>query len=592
MLDRITQFVFGSRLQQKFALFFIVLASATPLILGGLVLYLIEISHRHDVSNLELQLIDQKTEEIEKFLVDTLGILQLRVGFTQKSEIERSQQQFLLKGILDENRAFSEASLIDLQGKETAKLIRDEDEAELQDVSSLPKFKRAAGGIDFMGEVYYTLSGPQMTLASPVRNRNNDIIQVLTAEVNLLAIVRSVESARLGASGYLLLLDKEGALVAYRGRGEVKSGTLLLGLERVKRILRGEILDGLGDRDRYESFFGREPVVGSGKKIPKLGWALLAEWPIADADGIVNDIRNQVLNFTLFSILAVLLLSPLLARRLTRPIRALEESAFEIEQGNFEKRVEIKTKDELEDLGNAFNKMAEGLKRLQELRNEFVFIAAHELRTPVTAIKGYLSMLLEGSGGKVTEGMKQYINPVMQANERLIQLVNDILDVARSEAGRIKIKVAPCDLRESIKAILVEVKPLADEKKIILSYTELEGLPEVVADEARVKEIVMNLVSNAIKYNRVGGFVKIYHEIADGKIIIHVEDNGIGMTRDDQEHMFEKFFRAESAKTQLIQGTGLGLFITKELVEKMQGKIWFVSEEGKGTRFSFSLPKA
>lgn len=555
-------------------------------------MYLINISHRFDISNLELQLIDQKIEEIGKFFADTLGILELKVAFTQKSEIEKSQQEFLLTSLLGENRAFEEISFINLQGQETAKKFRFRGLNELLDVSNLDKFKIPLKGQNFISDVYYTLSGPAATLASPVYNRNGDIIQILTAEVNLSQIVKSIEASRLGSSGYLILLDKDGSLIAFRRKQINQSGVNLASSERVKRVLNGEIFDTLAPRDRYESYFDKVAVVGAAKKIPQIGWALLAEWPLNDADAIITDVRNQVSRLTFFSLLMVLVLTPLIAIRLVKPIKILEDSAKEIEKGNFDKKVEIKTNDELEQLGEAFNKMAQGLKRLQELKNEFVFIAAHELRTPVTAIKGYLSMIFDDESASLSDKARKYLNIVSQSNERLIQLVNDILEIARSEAGRMKIAVTPTDVKEAVNAILSEVKPLADKKKMTLLYDPQKSLPKILADPSRLKEIIMNFVSNAIKYNNDGGWVKVYHEIQNNMILTHIEDNGFGMSLEEQKHMFEKFFRADTGKIKEIQGTGLGLFITKELIEKMNGKVWLKSEEGKGTTFSFSLPIA
>lgn len=583
--------ILGSRLQNKFILFFIVLATAPVLILGGMALFLIDLSHRYDVSNLELQLIDQKIEEIEKFFADTMGILELRVGFTQKSEIEHSQQKFLLDGLLEENRAFEEVGFMNLKGEETAKKTRSGEEVDLLDVSNLDKFKKAASGENFISDVHYMLSGPMVTLSAPVRNRLGDIIQVLSAEVNFTQMAKSVEGARLGSAGYLILLDRDGSIIAARARQGIGIYANIAGSGRIKRILRGELLDALGDQDRYASLFSEAPVVGAGKLIPKIGWAILAEWPLSDSDAIIQDVRNQVLTLTLLSIIFMIILAPLFAARLLRPIYELEKGAAEIEKGNFEKRVEIKTADELEDLGGAFNKMATGLKRLQELKNEFVFIAAHELRAPITAIKGYLSMVLEGEAGAVSEGIRKYLSPVAQANERLIGLVNDILEIARSEAGRIAIKVAAADVGPLIEGTIVELKPLADEKKIALTYEKQTDSLVALTDPVRFKEVLTNLISNAVKYNNVGGRVKIYHEETADSVVTHVEDNGFGMSEEDQKHMFEKFFRAETGKTKEIIGTGLGMFITKELVEKMGGKIWFRSKEGEGSRFSFSLKK-
>lgn len=586
---RFFKFIAGSRLRNKFAVFFIVLAVSPLLILGSLTLYLIDISHRQDVSNLGLQLIDQKIEEVEKFFADTLGILELRVGFTQKSDIELSQQNFLLEGLLEENRSFDEVSFINLTGKETAKKFRSGGEIELIDVSLLGKFKTSVSGEDYIGSVYYTLSGPRITLSAPVKNRNDDIIQVLSAEVNLGEISRAVELARLGSSGYIILVDKNGDLIASREKG-LSVGANLSGIDRIKSVLSGQIFDALGQKDRYFSFMNARPVVGAAKRVPKIGWGALVEWPLSDADALIKDVRNQVLTLTLISVLAVLFLAPIFALRLLRPIHDLETGAAEVEKGNFEHKVEITTKDELEDLGTAFNKMLQGLKRLQELKNEFVFIAAHELRAPVTAVKGYVSMLLEGDAGALPSKAIEFLKPVNQANERLIGLVNDILEIARSEAGRLKIEVSATDIGPLIKATVLELKPLADEKKIGLVYEEFQKPAIALTDNDRFKEILTNLISNAVKYNHEKGWVKVANEAGDNSIITHVEDNGFGMSEEDQKHIFEKFFRAETGKVKEITGTGLGLFITKELVEKMGGRIWFQSNPGHGSKFSFSLP--
>ena len=389
------------------------------------------------------------------------------------------------------------------------------------------------------------------------------------------------------------VLDRNGTLIAPKGRPAAGPGADLSGVGRIRRILGGETLDGLDPRDRYESPFGSGPVVGAGKTIPKLGWAVLTEWPIRDADSVILDIRNQVITFTLFGILAVLLLAPFFAIRFLKPVRALQASAAEIEEGKFDREVVIKTGDELEDLGRAFNQMTKGLRRLRELQEEFVFVAAHELRTPVTAIKGYISFLLDESmAGVLPSKAKEFLGQVERANARLVQLVNDLLEVARSEADRLKIEVKPVDLAAPIRAVLDELAPLAAEKNISIRYEPPAGLARVLADEGRVKEIMVNLVGNAIKYNRPSGSVSVRHETQDRELITHVADTGIGIPKEAQARLFEKFYRVQSDAARDITGTGLGIFIVKEIVEKMGGKSLGESEEGRGSTFSFSLPRA
>lgn len=598
--------IVGSNLRNKIVLLFVVLATIPVLMLGGVAVYLIDLSHRFDVSNLELQLIDQKIEEIEKFFANTAGILQLQVGFTQKAPIGLSEQHFILEGILSENDAFTEASFIDIAGLvvndtptigglETAKIIRDaNEESELYNISKLDKYNIPLSGKTYIGEVYHTLSGPMVTISAPVKNKTGDIIQILSAEVSLNELRRAITGSALGFSGGLLLVDRGGGLISAKNSAAIE-GMNLVQFARVKEVMTGKTFDALSDEDSYQSIIDKTPVVGAGKKIPGLGWAILAEWPISDADAIIQDVRNQVLTLTLLSIIAVLILAPFFAVRITAPIGQLMSGAAKIEEGNFDHKVSIVTKDELEDLGKAFNKMADGLKRLQELKNEFVFIAAHELRTPVTAIKGYISMILEGDAGPISDGIKKFLEPVGQANDRLIQLINDILEIARSEAGRIKIQVFSVNIRAAVKSVIKEITPLASEKKITLDYIIGQGepvdLPLVLADTMRLREVITNFVSNAIKYGREGGWIKIYHETDDSFIVTHIEDNGMGIPEKEQKKVFEKFFRSETSRVTQIQGTGLGLFITKELIEKMGGEAWFRSEENKGTRFSFKLPR-
>lgn len=579
----------GSKLRERFVLFFVMLAVVPLLAFGGVALYLIDLSHRQDVSKLELQLIDQKSEEIEKFFTDTIGILELRVGFTQKAEIESSQQEFILTGLLEENRAFEEVSFINLNGLETAKKSRTEDAPSLFDVSRLPKFFKTERGQKFIGDVYYTLSGPMLTLASPVRNRSNEIIQILAAEVNLSQIVRSVEKSYLGITGYLVVVDGRGQLIAHRGRG-VSTGADLSGIEGVRSVLGGESFNGLGEKDRYVSFFSSVPVVGSAKKIAGIGWAVLAEWPLNDADLIIQGVRNQVLLLAVSSIIAVFILALIFAKRLVAPIRALEQGAAEIEKGNFEKQVIVRTGDELEDLGSAFNRMAKGLKKLKELQEEFLFIAAHDLKSPVVVIKGYLDMILGGEAGIISDKAREFLGEAGRANKRIIQLVEDLLMVARSESGKISVEVRPFDIAQSIAESIEELKPLADAKFIRIDHEPLPQRERVMADQDRVKEVMANLISNAIKYSPEKSSIKIFHQVKNDRLITHVGDNGYGIPKEYHGKVFEKFFHAApKEEKEGVESTGLGLFIVKQLVEKMNGRVWFESEEGKGSVFSFSL---
>ena len=229
---------------------------------------------------------------------------------------------------------------------------------------------------------------------------------------------------------------------------------------------------------------------------------------------------------------------------------------------------------------------SERAKEILKLKDQFVFIAAHELRTPANAIKWGLEAL-ESKHPDMIKKEEKYFDIIRRSNERLLFLVQDLLEVARIESKTIKIKLEGISMNEAFSGALEEIQELAGKKNITIDCDLGSGLPQVLGDSMRLKEIFINLLTNAIKYSRKKGKVIISSEEQDGEIIIHIADNGIGINPEDQRHIFEKFWRADEARK--IEGTGLGLFITKQLVELMSGKIWFTSRVGEGTIFSMSF---
>lgn len=250
----------------------------------------------------------------------------------------------------------------------------------------------------------------------------------------------------------------------------------------------------------------------------------------------------------------------------------------------------------VEDLGDFGDVIVESYndqtvrKRLERLKNEFVFVAAHELRNPVTAIKFLLDIIFDDKRLKIDPVLRGYLQKMQEADDRLVQLVDDLLEVSRSESGRLKIKVEQQDIKGLMEVILEELKPSAVSKEVEMRYDPPADLPFVLADGSKLKEIVSNLVSNAIKYNVIGGSVTIEHEVIGDRLMTRVTDTGIGISNDDLARLFRKFWRSEDVAVRAQSGTGLGLFIVKELVERMGGNVSASSEHGKGSTFSFSLP--
>ena len=227
-------------------------------------------------------------------------------------------------------------------------------------------------------------------------------------------------------------------------------------------------------------------------------------------------------------------------------------------------------------------------KELDKIKDEFVYVVAHELGNPIFALDGYLTMIEETK--KFNAETKKMISTAKDINHELSTLVNDLLEVIRSESGQLKIDVTPIDLEQITKMVVENSKFKAKSKNISVTYKPSKY--KVMGDPQKIQEVVTNLVDNAIKYTPEGGKIEVWHDTAENMIVTHVQDNGFGMSKDALSHLFEKFFRVKTEKTQSVSGTGLGLFICLKIVEKCGGKIWAESEEGKGSIFSFSLKAA
>ncbi len=232
-------------------------------------------------------------------------------------------------------------------------------------------------------------------------------------------------------------------------------------------------------------------------------------------------------------------------------------------------------------------------KRVERLKTEFVSLAAHQLRTPLSAIKWTLRMLLDGDLGKITPEQKDYVDKTAQSTERMITLVNDLLNVTRIEEGRYLYNPVPRDFEPIIQALIDSHKDLIDKKKIKFRFSKpKEKLPPIRLDEEKVQLAMQNLFDNALRYTPPGGKVSISLKYLKDKkrVEVTIADSGIGIPKDQQERVFTKFFRGDNAVRMKTEGTGLGLFIAKHIFEAHGGNIWFESEEKKGTKFYFTLP--
>lgn len=234
----------------------------------------------------------------------------------------------------------------------------------------------------------------------------------------------------------------------------------------------------------------------------------------------------------------------------------------------------------------------EHLRELDREKSEFVSIASHQLRTPLTAISGYASMLLEGSYGKLSKKTEEAVSRIYQSSGRLVLIIEDFLNITKIEQGKMNYQFMTVDMKKLLRELVEEMEPLAHEKKLELTLKiDDEGSFNATADFGKIRQVMSNLIDNGIKYSSSGNItVLLSRSLARGKIYVSVHDTGIGISQKTMEKLFQKFSRAEGVKKIYTEGSGLGLYVAQEMIKAHHGRIWAESEgEGKGSTFHVEL---
>jgi len=306
--------------------------------------------------------------------------------------------------------------------------------------------------------------------------------------------------------------------------------------------------------------------------------------------------RWTVIGFAIASIALALLLGYAISWSLVGPVKAIEARLEEIARGDFAKHVKVASRDELGALATNVNRMSEELGRLYRQleaanrhKSQFLANMSHELRTPLNAVLGYAELILDGVYGDVSAKMRDVLDRIERNGRHLLGLVNDVLDLSKIEAGQLTLAVADYSMEQVVGNVHSAVEGLAREKKIVLRLDVAPGLPRAQGDERKLTQVLLNLVGNAIKFTDAGE-VAIKASSADGTINVSVADSGPGISDADQAKIFEEFQQAQTGSTRHKGGTGLGLTISKRIVELHGGRICVESRLGQGSTFSFTVP--
>ena len=309
------------------------------------------------------------------------------------------------------------------------------------------------------------------------------------------------------------------------------------------------------------------------------------------------DTQRTFVAVAVLSVVLAIVLGYALSWSVIGPIKRMEARLAAISSGDFSGHVDVPNRDELGALATNINQMNDQLgsvyKELESAsrhKSEFLANMSHELRTPLNAIIGFSEVLREEMAGPLNASQRQYVEDVLEAGQHLLSLINDILDLAKVEAGRMELALADVSILDTLESGLTMHQARANRNAITLSLAIDPDVGAVRADERKVRQVVFNLLSNAVKFTPSGGRVDVSARRHDGVVEIAIADTGVGISPADQERIFEEFRQAGEPGSASPEGTGLGLTLSKRFVELHGGRLWVQSELGAGTTFRFTLP--
>jgi two-component system phosphate regulon sensor histidine kinase PhoR len=335
------------------------------------------------------------------------------------------------------------------------------------------------------------------------------------------------------------------------------------------------------------------------------GGVLRLAVPLPQIDRQVRDVTGQVLIAIVLAFVPAVVVAALFARYVSRKMAAVIDHAGKLARGDFSSRLPVSRRDELDILveqlnitGEHLKKMVdeldaehEKLERLERVRKDFVINVSHELRTPLASIQGYTETLLDGALEDPRHNVR-FLNIIRSNSERLGRLIADLMTLSQIELKRTRFTFALCAVNDLMASCVDSMLPVAQKKNITIAISPAPPGTEAHCDSGAVHQIISNLLDNAIKYTPAGGHVVVgAAPTADG-IELYVRDTGIGIPKEEQPRLFERFYRVDKARSREMGGTGLGLAIVKHLVLAHNGRVWMQSEPGLGSTFSFTLPGA
>lgn len=356
--------------------------------------------------------------------------------------------------------------------------------------------------------------------------------------------------------------------------------------QEMQKVLSGQIVWKIGE------FGNRFDLAVLSVSIPlflneKVAGVILLDAPIYGVKGSLEQVYRFIAIAALIAIVFATFLTYWFSRKISNPLRRMSEAAVHLATGQFQEQVPVETNDEIGQLARSFNFMASELGRMEQMRRDFIANVSHELRSPLTSMRGFIQGMLDGT---ITgEHRERYLQIVFDETNRLTRLVNDLLDLARMESGKLDIELTVFNLNDVIDRVIDRLEPQISSRNILMETELLSGQVLVQADRDRIVQVLTNLLDNAIRFTPSRQLITVENWREDNKIYVAITDTGAGIPAEDLPHIWDRFHKADKARTRSKGGTGLGLAIVKHLIEAHGEEISVTSELNKGTRFTFSL---
>lgn len=391
----------------------------------------------------------------------------------------------------------------------------------------------------------------------------------------------------------LLVADRNGKVLYLIG-GSYPDGTILPGMTIPETVMRS-MRAGEDYFEKTEMPFAERAVPTQATRlvnrdgkfcgvvcvsVSKLSWGTM-----------MSEMTNTVISAALLVFLAAMIAIYFISNRVISPLREMGLAAKKFAKGEFETRVSVRGRDEVSELAIAFNQMAQSLENLEKMRSTFIANISHDLRTPMTTIAGFIEEIREGV--IPPEEQDHYLSVIQEEVKRLSRLVATLLDLSRIQAGDRKFVKKPFDICEMGRLILISFEQQIEEKGLDVEFLCDEDRMNVLADRDAIYQIFYNLCHNAIKFSCTGGKLRLQFTTAkDKKVLISVYNEGEGIPEEDIPYVFERFYKSDRSRGLDKSGLGLGLYISKTIIDAHGEQIWVESEEGKSCRFLFTLPAA